>query len=183
MTQLPEPQPQDLRNRSFRGMNCEGGDFSGRDIRGCDFRSANLKGANFRGAIAGRSMKQKVQTGLLTIVFIIATIGIFLFSFAFVFEFVFAIVGAGVGLVQFAGVAINAVLIASVIAAVIAVFDSVIFVFVGAIILSLVFEFKLDEGFRGLEAMAGTDFRNADLTDANFSDAVLNHCKFTREEL
>ncbi len=50
--------PQDLRNKSFRGKNCEGWDFSGRDISGCDFRNARLDGANFRNAITGQTRKK-----------------------------------------------------------------------------------------------------------------------------
>jgi uncharacterized protein YjbI with pentapeptide repeats len=53
-----QPLPQDLRNCSFRKMNCEGWDFAGRDIRGCDFRNTRLNGASFRGTIAGRSQRQ-----------------------------------------------------------------------------------------------------------------------------
>jgi uncharacterized protein YjbI with pentapeptide repeats len=54
--------PFDLRNRSFRGLDCEGWDFTGRDIRGCDFIKAKLKGANFSQVIAGRSRKQNLVT-------------------------------------------------------------------------------------------------------------------------
>jgi uncharacterized protein YjbI with pentapeptide repeats len=54
--------PFDLRNQSFRGLNCEGVDFSGRDIRGCDFIKAKLKDANFSQVIAGRSRKQNLVT-------------------------------------------------------------------------------------------------------------------------
>lgn len=52
----------DLRNQSFRGLNCEGVDFSGRDISGCDFIGAKLKDANFNRVIAGRSRKQNLVT-------------------------------------------------------------------------------------------------------------------------
>lgn len=54
--------PFDLRNQSFRRLNCEGVDFSGRDIRGCDFIKAKLEGANFSQVIAGRSRKQNLVT-------------------------------------------------------------------------------------------------------------------------
>ena len=55
---ITQPLPQDLRNWSFKGMQCEGWDFAGRDIRGCDFSNAKLNGANFTRVIAGRSQKQ-----------------------------------------------------------------------------------------------------------------------------
>ena len=55
---ITQPLPQNLRNQSFKGMNCEGWDFAGRDIRGCDFSNAKLNGATFSKVIAGRSRKQ-----------------------------------------------------------------------------------------------------------------------------
>ena len=55
---ITQPLPQDIRDWSFRGMNCEGWDFSGRDIRGCDFRNIKLSDANFNGSITGRSQRQ-----------------------------------------------------------------------------------------------------------------------------
>jgi Pentapeptide repeats (8 copies) len=55
---LVPPLPQDLQNRSFKGMNCAGWDFSGRDIRGCDFRKSNLSDADFTGVHTGRTNQQ-----------------------------------------------------------------------------------------------------------------------------
>jgi hypothetical protein len=57
---IAQPLPQDLRNWSFKGMNCEGWDFSRCDIRGCDFSRAKLAGADFSNVIAGRSQEQRV---------------------------------------------------------------------------------------------------------------------------
>jgi uncharacterized protein YjbI with pentapeptide repeats len=181
MTQLTEPLPQDLRNRSFRALNCEGWDFSGRDIRGCDFRNANLKGADFSHAIAGASLKQKVRNLSIAIALILGSIAAFVGSFAFIFAFVFAIVGTGVGIFQFLGVRINAIFIAALVASVIAIFDAIIFVLVGAIILSSVFEVRLSDLHRGFQNNCGTDFRNANLTDANFSHVILDHCRFIQD--
>jgi hypothetical protein len=178
MMQLTEPLPQDLRNRSFRALNCEGWDFSGRDIRGCDFRNANLKGANFSHAIAGRSLQQKFRNLLIAIALIAGAIAAWVGSFAFVFAFVFAIVGTGVGFFQFLGVTINAVLIAALIAGVIAIVDAVVFVFVGALILSSIFEIRLSDVSRGFHNDLGTDFRDANLTETDFSHVILSHCHF-----
>jgi hypothetical protein len=58
---IAQPLPQDLRNWSFKGMNCEGWDFSGCDIRGCDFSRAKLAGADFSAVIAGRTQEQKIE--------------------------------------------------------------------------------------------------------------------------
>jgi Pentapeptide repeats (8 copies) len=55
---LVPPLPQDLQNRSFKGMDCAGWDFSGRDIRGCDFRKSNLSDADFTGVHTGRTQQQ-----------------------------------------------------------------------------------------------------------------------------
>jgi uncharacterized protein YjbI with pentapeptide repeats len=55
---LVPPLPQDLQNRSFKGLDCAGWDFSGRDIRGCDFRKSNLRDADFTGVHTGRTQQQ-----------------------------------------------------------------------------------------------------------------------------
>jgi uncharacterized protein YjbI with pentapeptide repeats len=55
---IAQPLPMDLRNWSFRGLNCQGWDFEGRDIRGCDFGSAYLYKANFSQCTTGRTLKQ-----------------------------------------------------------------------------------------------------------------------------
>jgi uncharacterized protein YjbI with pentapeptide repeats len=58
---IAQPLPMDLRNWSFRGLNCEGWNFQGRDLRGCDFRNANLSSTNFSKTVNGRSRKQNVR--------------------------------------------------------------------------------------------------------------------------
>lgn len=178
---LVPPLPQDLRDVSFRDLDCEGWDFSGRDIRGCDFRNANLKLANFSHAIAGRSFGQKVRNFSIAIVFVVGAIGAFVGSFLFIFAFVFAIVGASVGFFKFLGVMIDVVLVATWVAGVVAIVDSIVFIFVGTLILSSVFEMKLSDVAQGFRNDFGTDFRYANLTDTNFSDVILSHCKFTND--
>jgi hypothetical protein len=69
---IAQPLPRDLRNWSFRWLDCAGWDFSGRDLRGCDFRNANLTNANFAGSLIGRSRQQNLRNaftlGLLIII-------------------------------------------------------------------------------------------------------------------
>jgi Pentapeptide repeats (8 copies) len=49
---------QDLRNRSFKGVDLTGVDFSNSDIRGCDFSDTILIGANFERVRSGQSRRR-----------------------------------------------------------------------------------------------------------------------------
>ena len=73
---IAQPLPTNIRNWSFRGLDCAGWDFSGRDIRGCDFSRAQLQGANFSRVTAGRSREQVIREIL--ILFIVAIVVSFL---------------------------------------------------------------------------------------------------------
>jgi uncharacterized protein YjbI with pentapeptide repeats len=100
---IAQPLPMDLRNWSFRGLNCEGWNFQGRDIRGCDFRNANLNNANFSRSLTGKSRKQNLSNavGLFVIIIAGAFTGILAAaitgSFLGAFTSAFIIVGAVVG--------------------------------------------------------------------------------------
>lgn len=61
---------QNIRGRSFRGVNLANADFSYADIRGADFTDAILIGANFTGAKAG--LKGKAVIVLLAGMFLLA---------------------------------------------------------------------------------------------------------------
>ena len=89
-----QPLSQDLRNQSFREVNCEEWDFSGRDIRGCDFKNTKLNSANFSKAITGRSEKQITNDIILTIAVAVAVAGLM--------DRLCLRVGRGVGRVKFA---------------------------------------------------------------------------------
>jgi Pentapeptide repeats (8 copies) len=101
---ISQPLPMDIRNWSFRGLDCEGWDFEGRDIRGCDFRNANLNNTNFSRSLTGKSRKQNLSdavslfliviAGAFTGVFAAAMAGAFLGAFASAFMMVGAVVGA-----------------------------------------------------------------------------------------
>lgn len=52
-----------LRNRSFKGLDLTGADFRGSDLRGCDFTGSILVGANFEGVRTGQSQRQ-VKTAI-----------------------------------------------------------------------------------------------------------------------
>jgi Pentapeptide repeats (8 copies) len=68
---ISQPLPIDLRNWSFRGMDCVGWDFEGRDIRGCDFTNARLNQANFKQVVAGRSQKQSILDAVRTVAIVL----------------------------------------------------------------------------------------------------------------
>ena len=202
---MPRPSPtqplsQDLRNQSFRGMNCERWDFSKRDIRGCDFSHAKLNTTNFSKAIAGISRKQ--NTLRVAILVVGAGMG----------ASVVVVVGTGVGVV--AGMGTIAGVVASAITTVIigAVIDEIegsvalaylravssagaglmameafsvkertnegifwIFTAIAMCYLSLHSARKANKKFKNAP---GTDFQGANLRQVNFSHATLNNCKF-----
>jgi hypothetical protein len=45
--------PQNLQDKSFKGMDLQKADFCGADVRGADFTGANLENANFSGSVSG----------------------------------------------------------------------------------------------------------------------------------
>jgi Pentapeptide repeats (8 copies) len=57
----------DLRNRSFKGQKLSGANFQNSDLRGCDFSHAQLIGANLQNIRTGRTLKQVLPIGILTI--------------------------------------------------------------------------------------------------------------------
>ncbi len=116
---ISQPLPQDLCDRSFRGMDCEGWDFSGRDIRGCDFSNAVLNSADFTGAIDFFSMDRTFEGCLFS-------------SIAMVFYIAFTFV---------------------------------------------------QEAIKVFREAIGTNFQGAILSNANFSDAKLDNCKFDRADI
>jgi len=144
---LTQPLPQDLRNQSFKGMNCEGWDFAGRDIRGCNFSNAKLKSADFSKATAGRSQKQiiisllvaGVDAGVVAIIFAGAGAFVGAFSFRDIFAFVASF--------SFA----SAFTIGSVF--VVAAISVGVFVGIFAIIFAVVFAGAVISAFAGLRAI------------------------------
>ena len=187
---IAQPLPVDLRNWSFRGMNCAGWDFSRRDIRGCDFRNANLKGVNFSNAIAGATQKQQFKHVIMLIpaVFTGFAIGLFLvgsgastggmvvfvawkkrpiiFDFALSGLFWGTVLGASLKITSALsnGKAAYAMGIASI-------------AFLG---LAIWWSYEAKKSFK---SKIGTTFKNANLEDVNFSDAVLDNCNFDKANL
>ena len=178
---IAQPLPMDIRDWSFRGLECQCWDFSGRDIRGCDFRNAKLNAANFSEAIAGRSAKQQIiDIGIAFAVAFIVTgavaavvTGAFAFAFAFVIAVAVAVAGAFAG----AALARNAI-------------DSFA---KGQILLGIVFSvlaiaafvfaiYSAREAVKEFKNATGTDFSGACLKSVDFTDATLSNCKFDDAE-
>lgn len=187
---IVQPLPIDLRNWSFRGIDCTAWDFSGRDIRGCDFGNAKLKGANFSGAIAGANQRQQFKYLIMMIpaVIIGLAIGSFLVgvsasiapptAFGFwkkrpvVFDFVItgifwgAFLGASVKIASALsnGRTAYAMGIAS----------------IAFLVIAIVWT---NEARISFKSKIGTTFKNANLEGANFSKAVLGNCNFDKANL
>ena len=203
---ISQPLPQDLRNWSFREMNCECWDFSGRDIRGCNFSNAKLNGANFSQVIAGRSQRQNAQhmilkailagllTGPFTGTFIAlgAGAGTGEFTSEDIAPFLSALIGvaAVIGAVTGAVIGVSAAIFADLgmVFAWIAIRSSsrlesrVAF----AIIAVMFFWFALlmaEQHIREFQNSTGTSFRGANLQKADFSQATLNNCTFGGAEI
>ena len=196
---IAQPLPQDLRNGSFRGMNCEGWDFEGRDIRGCDFRNAKLKGANFSQVIAGRSRKQIIVELLIAVIFVVALAvsvasmfaGAVIFavtvSVTVAFAIIFAVVFIGLFVVAFIGIFVSASALGVAGWAAIDVFSEGripkgIFFSVIAIVCLIIFLYFLRESIREFKNLTGTNFKGADLQGVNFSHATLNNCNFDQAD-
>ena len=175
---IAQPLPMDIRNWSFRGLDCQGWNFSGRDIRGCDFRNAKLNAADFTRAIAGRSAKQQIRDITIVVAVAVAVGG----------ESVSAVVvGVAVvaGMGAFAGVFTGAGAFLVRNAA-----DSFV---KGQILLGIAFSllaiaafafsiYSTREAVKEFKNATGTDFSGACLRSVNFTSATLNNCKFDDAE-
>ena len=194
---IAQPLPLDIRDWSFRGLDCQGWDFSGRDIRGCDFRNANLNGCNFTEAIAGRSEKQQTRDIIITNVLAVAFVLAIAFAsagpvaVAVTFASAFAFTGAfAVSIavsVAFIGAVVVSVSVAVLLRTAIDAFAR------GQVLAGLVFSllslfmfviaiYSTRAAVKEFKNGAGTDFSGAILTFVDFTDAVLNNCKFDNAE-
>lgn len=186
--------PVNLRGQSFKGKNLSRADFSEADIRGANFTNANLSGANFHGALAG--LQHRWAIGLVlasclisgTSTLFSALTGYFVsqaLNTSNPLDFSVGITSLIVLTVLFI-VTIRYGLAASLIAVAVAV--AFAFATLGVYV-----------GWRGLAgdekhawlrsfaiafaATAGTSFRSANLTDADFTSATLKSTDFRSANL
>ena len=156
---------QNLQNRSFKHRDLTGADFSYSDLRGCDFSGATLTGANFQSCSTGQSRRQLFTR----IAVAFAGAG----AFAGAFAVGFAVAGAFAVAVGFA-VAF---------AAIAAFTNGRVGEGIALSLLSLLlFGFAIYsflELIRTLRNATGTDFNQADLSNANFNHAVLSNTDFS----
>lgn len=187
---IVQPLPIDLRNWSFRGMDCAGWDFSRRDIRGCDFRNAKLNGANFSGAIGGINQKKQFKTLIMMILAVItglaigasfvevragiASPGVLVFWKKRPVIFDFAITGIFWGAFFAASIKIIRALSSGTTAYAMG---------LAAIAFLVIAIFWTDETRNAFNSKIGTTFTNANLEGANFSDAILDNCNFDKANL
>ena len=187
---ITQPLPQNIRNWSFRGMDCEGWDFSRRDIRGCDFRNAKLNSANFSGAIAGANQKKQFKTVIMMILAVITGLAIG----AFLVE----VGSGGIGTAVFLGwkkrpvffdFAITGIFWGAFLAASIKIIRALssgttaYAMGLAAIAFLVIAMFWTDKARNAFNSKMGTTFKNANLEGANFSEAVLENCNFDKANL
>ncbi|MEH2391735.1 MAG: pentapeptide repeat-containing protein [Nostoc sp.] len=208
----PDYSGQNLRGRSFKGQNLTGANFSKADIRGANFTNAILKDADFTGVKAGLQRPWTIGlliaswllsgiSGFLSILvgvlvaYIFDTkstqsviIGIVSLIVILVFFIITIRKSLTAGLVAGAGAAAGAAAVAEAGA------GAETFAVAGAFTL-----FSAYIGWRSLTgdekdasirsfalafaATGGTSFRNADLTDADFTDATLKNTDFRKANL
>jgi len=202
---VTQPLPQDLRNWSFKGMNCERWDFAGRDIRGCDFSDAKLNDADFIKVIAGRSQEQLITDLLIagSVAIAVAVAVTVADSLEVGVVVTVAVAVAVVGLVAVAGSVAGSVV--GSVASSFAVAGSLAVGIAGvgtvaglrairafgegrfslgigfSVVASVCFSFAFiaaGQVIREFKTATGTNFKGADLTGVDFSHATLNNCNF-----
>jgi uncharacterized protein YjbI with pentapeptide repeats len=188
---ISQPLPIDIRNWSFRGLNCEGWDFEGRDIRGCDFRNAKLAGAKFDKVTGGRSQRQITIDIALALALVLAFAFTFVGAIAVAIAVAGAVAGAGAftGAFAFAGAVAAAAAIAAAGAGLSAIQAFSTGQITVGVVLSAVaivcFIFAIYSGrgtVREFKKATGTNFKDANLKRATFSHATLNNCDFDNAE-
>jgi Pentapeptide repeats (8 copies) len=215
---LVPPLPQDLQNRSFKGMDCAGWDFSGRDIRGCDFRKSNLRDADFTGVHTGRTKQQinREKIGIPIGVILGVVFGVMLmtahktptvstlesldaaarmaeFTIVTAVALMFGAIATFVWLRLSAGMMAmtGAMSIAPLSVPIFNLINSplnalpikVVIFIVGAVFSSGAGVFYYRLTVKLFHNAIGTDFQGANLSGANFTDAMLKNCAFKQADL
>jgi uncharacterized protein YjbI with pentapeptide repeats len=182
-----------LRGRSFKGQNLEGANFSYADIRSADFTGANLIGANFKNAKAGLQRRWAFLLVLLS--WLLGAIsGFFSAYVGFLVALIFDTNSLENRITGWIALIVIIIFFAAIIRqginAAVALAGAV------AVIFSLLSIYIAHQALKGNEkytiirtsaiafaAFRGTSFRNADLTDANFTGASLKSTDFRKATL
>ena len=206
---LPNYNNQNLQDQSFVGLDLTGADFSGSDLRGCDFTKAILVGANFERVVTGQTQKQiktsilTVIIGAITMIafsFVIVGIDSLLFGWfganyrkisgflasiipiillllqSHVFEKFpnitkfFGDASLGILLVIMTGLTLGLTFIS---------FTGEFFFSIPMIISAIITFYLYKWMIASIQNRTGTSFKKANLTDANFSHALIEHTDFS----
>jgi hypothetical protein len=200
---------QNLQDQSFVGLDLTGADFSGSDLRGCDFTKAILVGTNFERIVTGQTQKQINTSILTVIIgaiamiaFSLVIVGIdsilfgwfganyrkisgFLVSIipfvllmlrSFIFEKFpkitnfFGDASLGILLAMMTGLTLGFTFIS---------FTGAFFFFIPMIISAIITFYLYKWLIESIQNRTGTSFKKANLTDANFSQALIDHTDFS----
>ncbi|GBO55392.1 hypothetical protein APA_3543 [Pseudanabaena sp. lw0831] len=200
---------QNLQDQSFVGLDLTGADFGGADLRGCDFTRATLIGANFERVITGKTSRQvnmailSVIMGAIAMIlfgFAIVMIDSLLFSWlgdiyrkisralVSIIPFVLIlfqnpILGKFPQITSFFGEVslglIFAVMILLTLGLTIISFTSSLLFLIPAIVSAIVTFYLGRWLIESMQSRDGTSFQKANLTDANFSHALIENTDFS----
>lgn len=169
----------DLRDSIFENCNLQNANFSNSDIRGCDFSHAVLIGANFEGAQAGVSEERCINL-------LFSSLGFFIFAgLGAIDGSIYHDESSPVQSVGAANLAVTFILV-------FIIFllhylysswinqnaESIVAGSILLLILIFIFLFSLRKARALLHSLSTTSFRHADLTNAKFNNAIVEHADF-----
>ena len=201
---------QNLRGRSFKGQNLDGADFSHADIRSADFSKANLRGAKFVSAKAGLQRRWVIGLVIVSWLLAAVSGTFLVFEdlsvaliVALMSDELFNFIAGAVSLIVLVAFYVVFIREGSVAAFAAVAFTFAVAVATGAQAVAVAVAFAgvltLLNAYIGWRALArdrqhawireiaiafaatgGTSFRGADLTDADFTRAVLKSTDFQK---
>lgn len=200
---------QNLQDQSFVGLDLTGADFSGSDLRGCDFTKAILVGTNFERIVTGQTQKQINTSILTVIIGAIAMIafslvivgidsilfGWFGANYRKISGFLVSIIPFVLLMLQslifekfpkitnFFGDASLGILLAMMTGLTLGFtfisFTGAFFFLIPMIISAIITFYLYKWLIESIQNRTGTSFKKANLTDANFSHALIEYTDFS----
>jgi uncharacterized protein YjbI with pentapeptide repeats len=200
---------QNLQDQSFVGLDLTEADFSGSDLRGCDFTKAILVGTNFERIVTGQTQKQintsiltVIMGAIAMIAFSLVIVGIdsilfgwFGASYRKISGFLASIIPFVLLMLQslifekfpkitnFFGDASLGILLAMMTVLTLGFtfisFTGAFFFLIPMIISAIITFYLYKWMLESIQNRTGTSFKKANLTDANFSHALIEYTDFS----